>query len=80
MLARERTVLVIVEVKYRTTKARWPLDARQARRLQRAALWLAANREISGGIRIDLIEVTPRRFPFLPALDHLEAAVEADFS
>ncbi|MGE4632543.1 MAG: YraN family protein [Planctomycetota bacterium] len=79
LLARERAVLVIVEVKYRTTKARWPLEDRQARRLQRVALWLAANREISGGIRIDLVEVTPRCFPFLPALDHLEAAVESDF-
>ena len=79
LLARERAVLVIVEVKYRTTKARWPLEDRQARRLQRVALWLAATREISGGIRIDLVEVTPRCFPFLPALDHLEAAVESDF-
>jgi len=79
LLAWQGEVLVIVEVKYRTTKSRWPLDLRQSQRLRRAALWIAANRQLVGGVRIDLIEVNPGRIPFFPLLDHLEAAVVADF-
>lgn len=79
LLAREGQILVIVEVKYRSNKRNWPLHFRQAQRLRRAALWLAANRCVAAGIRIDLFEVTARRFPLLPALDHLKAAVISDF-
>ena len=73
LLAWQGEVLVIVEVKYRTTKSRWPLDLRQSQRLRRAALWIAANRQLIGGVRIDLVEVNPGRIPFFPLLDHLEA-------
>jgi len=75
VVAREGTALVIVEVKYRRRKGRRPLAPRQAIRLQNCARWLHRQLGGEGGVRIDLVEVTPGKFPWIPQLDHLRAAV-----
>ena len=78
LLARHGSVLVIVEVKFRRHRRQWPLSGRQAARLRRCARWLQVNRGGQDGIRIDLIEVNPRRFPLPPELHHLKSAVVAE--
>ena len=59
VVAREGTALVIVEVKYRRSQRRHPLSSRQAKRLRNCARWLHRQRGAEGGVRIDLVEVTP---------------------
>lgn len=75
LLAWDGRTLVIVEVKYRSRQRGWPLSRVQASRLRRAAQWLAGNKNLARGIRIDLIEVNRGFLPFFPTLSHLKAAV-----
>ncbi|WP_243118237.1 YraN family protein [Actinomyces wuliandei] len=63
--ARQRPVLVVVEVKTRTSLGRGcPAEAVGARKIARirslAALWVATHRVVHGGTRIDVVSVLLR--------------------
>ncbi|WP_259390659.1 YraN family protein [Actinomyces sp. 2119] len=63
--ARQRPVLVVIEVKTRTSLSRGcPAEAVGARKIARirslAALWAATHRVVHGGTRIDVVSVLLR--------------------
>ncbi len=78
-LERSTKMLLVVEVKTRSSDHPVELSSRQMQRIARAAEWLHGRSRSPGGVRIDLIEIRwPRKWwpwprPF-PKLKRIRAA------